>query len=324
MWIEQIEQVQTTHFAMGTVMTHTLYGSQAEACLQVVEERIGFLERKMSRFIYASDISRLNQNAGSCQVRICRETFAALARAKEFSRTLQGAFDVTSAPLVALWNIGKDSFQEPSKYELREALSLVNYKDLCLYGETMTAILGRAGQALDLGGIGKGVAAECVSEIYKQFGIASGFSNLGGHVLAEGFRPDGSPWRVGIQHPRVENALIGVVLVNNVSVVTSGDYQRFSLGHDGEKFHHIFDVRTGYPCRSEFSGVTIVSADSVAADVLSTAIFILGREKGIELLKSFPGTEAVFIDRHGRVSVTSGLEDRFQPSASIKFEIVRI
>jgi len=324
MWVEQIEQVQTTQFAMGTVMTHTLFGSQAEACLREVEERIGFLEGKMSRFIYTSDVSQLNQNAGTRPTRLCRDTFDALARANYFSRKLNGAFDVTIAPLVALWNIGKDSFSVPAADVLKETLSLVNHLDINLDGDALTAMLSRTGQAVDLGGIGKGVAAERISAIFKRFNIASAFSNLGGHVLAEGLRPDGSPWRVGIQHPRMENALIGVVSVSDASVVTSGDYQRFSVSIDGEKYHHILDARTGYPCFSEFSGVTIVSADSVAADVLSTAIFILGREKGIELLQSFPGTEAVLVDRQSRVSVTSGLEDRFQPSASINFDIVRI
>ena len=131
------------------------------------------------------------------------------------------------------------------------------------------------------------------------------------NVVTLGDKPDGSPWQIGIQHPRRESSLIGAVSVVNQTVVTSGDYQRFFVDRDGRRHHHILDPRTGYPADAGLSSVTIVAASSTVADVLSTAVFVAGLEIGRSIIGSCPGVEAIFVDTKSRVSLTPGLRGCF-------------
>ena len=141
-------------------------------------------------------------------------------------------------------------------------------------------------------------------------------------MAALGTKPDGSPWHVGIRHPRRENSLIGLVSVADRAVVTSGDYQRYFLGNSGKRYHHILDPFAGYPAESGLVSVTVVAHSSMDADALSTILFIAGMEKGLELLKRFSGAEAVFVDSDLQVYVTEGLKDSFQAAEGVNIKIM--
>jgi thiamine biosynthesis lipoprotein len=186
----------------------------------------------------------------------------------------------------------------------------------------MTAGLGNAGQSVDLGGIGKGYAGDRILEVFKEFDISSAYSNLGGNVVTVGAKPDGSPWQIGIQHPRQEGTIIGSVSVVNQAVVTSGDYQRYFTDSQGKRHHHILDPTTGYPAESGLISVSIVTKEPVVADSLSTILFVAGMEKGLEFLRSFPQTEAILVDSGLQVYVTQGLRYRFQAAEDIEVTIV--
>jgi thiamine biosynthesis lipoprotein len=178
------------------------------------------------------------------------------------------------------------------------------------------------GQAVDLGGIGKGFAGDRIVAVLRSFEIASAYSNLGGNVVTVGNRPDGSPWQIGIQHPRQENRLLGAVAVVGESVVTSGDYQRCFMDSRGTRHHHILDPATGHPAQSGLISVSIVTDKSVIADALSTILFVAGMEKGLAFLADFPQTEAILVDSGLRVYVTRGLRYRFQPDKGIDLTIL--
>jgi len=322
MLIGNIQAAQTTHAAMGTVMTHKVFGAHQAAALSAVVQEIGRIEALLSRFIPTSEISMINARAGMESVPVSFETFEVLSKSLDISRTCPGCFATTIQPLVALWKIGADNFSEPDARSIQQTLSLVNDEDVVLNPLDMTAGLKRAGQSIDLGGVGKGYAADQVADILKEFGITSAFSNLGGNVTTLGAKPDGSSWRVGIQHPRNKDLLIGSVSAANQSVVTSGDYQRYAANRQGERFHHILNPTTGYPSQSGLVSVTIISESSQTADILSTMLFVAGIEKGLECLKKFPETEAILIDQQIRVCVTSGLKYRFQPAEGVDVSFV--
>jgi FAD:protein FMN transferase len=186
----------------------------------------------------------------------------------------------------------------------------------------MTAGLRNKGQSIDLGGIGKGFASDKILEIYREYGISSAYSNLGGNVVTLGAKPDGSPWHVGIQHPRQENQLIGSVSVVNQTVVTSGDYQRYFTDSQGKRHHHILNPTTGYPAESGLISVSIITEKSLVADALSTIMFVAGMKKGREYLRTVPQTEAIFVDSDLKVYVTSGLRYRIQAEEDIDVEIL--
>jgi thiamine biosynthesis lipoprotein len=318
MLLEHKLAVQRTHSAMGTVITHKAFGRHAEECLAAVCREVACIERHLSRFLPESEISCINASAGFKSEKVSLETFELLLKALDFSHTCPGCFDVTISPLVTLWNIGRKSLAKPDNLRIQQILSLVDFRDVILDQRKMTVGLRKIGQAVDLGGIGKGYAGDRIREIYKQFAITSAYSNLGGNIVTLGAKPDGSPWRVGIQHPRQQDRLMGVVSVSDQSVVTSGDYQRCFFDKLGRRHHHILDTASGYPADSGLISVTIVSESSLEADALSTILFIAGLDKGIDLLKSFPRSEAIFIDTELQVYVTHGLKYRFQADMGIK------
>jgi thiamine biosynthesis lipoprotein len=301
-----------SHHAMGTVMSHKVFGANADASLEAVRGEITRLERLLSRFLPDSDISRINDFAGIQSIKVSPETFDVLSKAIEFSRTCPGCLDVTIEPLVDLWNMARESGIPPDELCIQHVLPLVNDQDVILDAWEMTAGLSNIGQAIDLGGIGKGYTGDRLREVLKAFSVTSAYSNLGGNVITLGTKPDGSPWRIGIQHPRQEKNILGTVSVVDESVVTSGDYQRFFTDSQGKRHHHILNPTTGYPAESGMISVTIVSEKSLIADALSTILFVAGLEQGLAFLDRFPGTEAVLVDTDLRIHVTSGLEDRFQ------------
>lgn len=313
---------QTTHCAMGTVMTHKAFGLHAEDSLASVCGEIAWIEGLLSCFLLGSEISRVNRSAGIKSEKVSLETYDVLCKAVEFSRYYPECFDVTIEPLVNLWRTGRESLTQPDAERIQHVLPLVNYNDLLLDPWEITAGLRYEGQSIDLGGIGKGFAGDKILEIFKTFGITSAYSNLGGNVVTLGAKPDGSPWFIGIQHPREENKIIGAVSVVDQTVVTSGDYQRFFTDGQGKRWHHILNPITGYPAESELISVSIVAGKSLAADALSTIVFVAGMEKGLKFLKNFPQTEAILVDSDLRVYVTQGLRYRFQADQGIEVTVV--
>ncbi len=319
--MDRVIAAQSKNFGMSTVMTHKAFGKHAEEALRAVRGEAVRLEELLSRFIPTSEISRINRSAGMKCERLSSDTYEVLSRAVEFSRS-QGLFDVTIGPLITLWSNSKDTCKPPEDSRIRQVLPLVDYTGLLLDPCNKTAGLQKTGQSIDLGGIGKGFAGDKILEVLKKYDISSAYTNIGGNVVALGTKPDGSPWRVGIQHPRQESSLIGLVSVVDKAVVTSGDYQRYFIGSDGKRYHHILNPSTGYPAESGLLSVTIVADSSTAADALSTLLFVAGKEKGLELLRQFSGTEAIFVDIDLQVHVTSGLKKSFQTSEGIGVNIL--
>jgi thiamine biosynthesis lipoprotein len=313
---------QTTHCAMGTLMTHKAFGPHAQEGLDAVRRTVERLEGRLSRFSPDSDVGRVNRSAGVQREKVSRETYAVLSRAIQLARSCPGCFDVTVAPLVALWHEAKEALSQPDPSRIRRALSLVDARDLALDPWKRTAGLRKGGQSIDLGGIGKGYAGDKTVEVLRGLGISSACSNLGGNVVTLGARPDGGPWQVGIQHPRQEKSLLGAVSVVDQTVVTSGDYQRCYTDRQGKRHHHILDPRTGYPAQSGLISVSIVSNHSIVADALSTAVFVAGLERGLEFLGGFSQTEAILVDSRSKVYVTSGLRDRFQAAPGVAVTIL--
>jgi FAD:protein FMN transferase len=195
--------------------------------------------------------------------------------------------------------------------EITELLPLVGYKGLRLDDETTSAELQKEGQAVDLGGIAKGYAADEVKRILMENGITSAMINLGGNIAALGCRPDGKPWRIGIQNPLSPTGeFLAVIPVEDGAVVTSGSNERFFI-EDGVRYHHIIDPRTGRPARSGLLSVTVVCGNSADADALTTALFVLDREGGMKLLE-ITGTDAVFVSESLEITAIGGLAGKIE------------
>lgn len=283
--------VSKTGFYFDTVIKITLYDGNEELldkCFSLCEQE----ESLLSRTKEGSDVWNIN-NSGGQPVNVSDGTAWLLQKATDYSRLSDGAFDCTIAPLVSLWNIRDNTGQVPSDTQIREALSLVSYENIAVDGNTVT--LKNPGASIDLGGIAKGYIADKIKELLVAEGTTSALINLGGNVYALGSKPDGSPYNIGIQKPFAEEGTpITSVKISGQSLVTSGIYERY-FEKDGKIYHHLLDPHTGYPGSSGLYSVTILSENSVDGDALSTACFILGEEKGMELIESLDGIEAMFI-----------------------------
>jgi len=312
---------ESSSFGMNTEITYRVFGENAQQALFSGKAEIMRLENTLSRFIPQSEISKVNKSAGKNCENLSSDTYELLSRAVELSKITQGLFDVTIGPLVDLWNY-KYTSEVPAEAKIHEAIHFVNYRDLVLKPHKRTAGLRRSGQSIDLGGIGKGFASDRFIEILSKYGITSAFTNIGGNVSTLGNKPDGSPWCVGIRHPRDENSLIGAVTVSGKSVVTSGDYERYFIDCGGKRRHHILDPTTGYPAESELISVTIIADSAMIADALSTGIFVSGLEKGLLILGKFPEVEAIIVDSNLRIYITWGMRDCFQSADGSKIKLL--
>jgi thiamine biosynthesis lipoprotein len=284
-----------------------------------------------------SGVVAINEQAGIEPVQVRADLLDVLEKALHYAALSDGAFDPTVGPLVRLWGIGTDDQRVPDDLrlprrhqrqgietdderipgdeEIARALELVNWRDVVIDRKAGTAFLLRPGMALDLGAIAKGYSGDEAARIAREAKVKRAIFDLGGNIVALGWREqkknESLPWRIGIQNPESgRGAYLGVVPVHDMSVVTSGVYERnFELG--GKRYHHLLSTTDGYPVENGLLSVTIVTASSTDADALSTVVFTLGFERGKALVDSIPDTEAIFIFDDWSVRITAGLRGIF-------------
>lgn len=304
-------EVEAEDFALDTIINQVVYGEKAQAAADAVSAEIKALDDLWSVESATGDTVKLNSHAGEGYVDLDPKTVTLLQEAQKISDYSDGAaFDITVAPIVNAWGVCSDDPRVPQQEEIASLLPLVNYEDVLIDAAANKAALRQEGQMIDLGGIAKGYIGDLAIERYKEYGVTSAFINLGGNVVVLGNKPDGTPWKVGIQDPRGEvSDIIGYVEVSDQAVVTSGDYQRY-FTEDGKRYCHIIDPRTGYPIDNGLMSVTVIAASSADADGLAKAI-VLGLDEGMALIEKTDGAEAVFITAEKEIYVTSGLSDSF-------------
>ena len=305
------KSASTEFFAMDTVMQLTAYGAHAERALSVCEGEIARLDAKLSAQSENSEIAKLNAG-GVCED---SETLLLLGKALEIARRTQGAYDPTVYPLMTLWGFGTEHAQVPQKTQIDEALTHVGYEKL---SDVASPYRLPEAMAIDLGGTGKGFAAETARRCLQEQGVTSAVLSLGGNVTLLGSKPDGSDWTVGLQDPESDGCF-GYLSARDVSVVTSGGYQRY-FEENGRRYWHILDAKTGFPAETGLASVTVVSADDTLADGLSTALFVMGPEEAARFWRESGDFEAVFLLDSGEIYITEGLREQFQSERG--FEVI--
>ena len=307
---------QQQFFAMDTVMSITAYGKSAEDAVTAAVARVNQLEGLLSRTRTNSEITRLYLAAPQ-PVAISPDTLRVLTLATEWHKKTGGAFDVTIAPVTTAWGFGgSGEYQVPDAEKLSELLTMVDGSGLILTENT--AALPKKGMEMDLGGIAKGYAASQAEQVLRNAGVEHALLDLGRNITLIGTKPDGNPWRVAVQDPANGSGTVGVLSLQDCSAVTSGGYQRY-FELDGVIYHHIIDPRTGYPAHSGLISATVVCADSTLADLLSTAVFVLGEDAALDLWRTEGGFELILVTDDSRVVVTNGLSERFDPNTSTTY-----
>ena len=287
------------HLAMGTVVAINLYMEEEEArpLAALAFAEIDRLDSLMSHYSPASELNRINRLATEKAVTCSPELSTVLERSQHFARRSGGVFDITIGVLTRLWNF-PDARVPPRAGQIDSALALTGCEYLQLQ-EGRVRLL-RQGMRLDLGGVAKGYAVDRAVALLQEVGVPCGLITAGGDIRFWGEKPDGRPWRFAVQHPRESGQAIEVEDLQLAALATSGDYEQ-SFEHEGERFHHLLDPGTGYPAHRAVSA-TVWTKTAMDADILSTAVFVLGPERGVEWVETLPETEAlVFFEREGQL-----------------------
>lgn len=296
-----LEKKSVVGFYFDTVVTLSAFVDDDKVLKEALDECARY-EKLFSRTIQGSDIWRINEESGPVQV--APETIRMLTGALKISQASGGAFDMTVEPETKLWDFSGETAKLPSADALREAAAHVDYRKLLIEGSSVTL---PDDMGLDLGGVAKGFIADRLGEFLRERGVKSALINLGGNVLTVGRRAiDGAPWVVGIRDPKAADGANKLAFkAEDLSVVTSGNYERFFI-LDGVRYHHLLNPATGWPVNEGLDSVTILSKSSAMGDALSTACYVLGIDKGMELAKKYDGVDAVFINSDGTVVMTDG------------------
>lgn len=309
---EQQDPITATAFKLNTVVTITIYDSQDTSILDGAMALCDEYEQIFSRTMEASELYQLN--AGTLPREdgafVLSEPLSDLiSQGLYYSGLSGGAFDISIAPVSSLWDFTSGEAILPDVRELSEALALVDYEQVFLDGASLR--FGMEGMELDLGAIAKGYIADRIKDYLISQGVESAIIDLGGNILCVGKRPDGEPFRIGIQRPFADRSeTAAIVEIDGKSVVSSGIYERY-FEKDGVLYHHILNPDTGYPYDNGLVSVTIISDNSVDGDGLSTSCFALGLEKGMKLVDSLPDVYAAFITEDGELHFSEGFEDAF-------------
>ncbi len=313
-------KVSNAGTGMGTIVQTTLYVYDEDTGNTVwtdINDCLSAEEEWMSWRLEDSEIARINAAAGTEKGYEVQEELAVLlGEILEVSEKSDGALDVTIGSITQMWNLDswakgrEEDFQVPVKEEIEKQLSFTGYDKVKIEKDTVYL---PAYMQLDLGAVGKGIVCDSIGDYLRtQEGVTGAVITVGGSVVTYGSRPDGRNWMVAIAHPREEGAYLGALsLQGEQYVATSGDYERY-VEKAGERYHHILDPATGYPADSGLCSVTIVSDSGLLSDALSTACFVLGKEKGLALVEEFDA-EALFVTNHQELVMTEGMESIFVP-----------
>lgn len=304
----QSKTVQKTETIMGTDVSVTVVADsveKGEAAINAALDEIKRLDRMMSLYKDDSEITRVNMAAGKHPVTVSPEMIEVAEKAVQISELTGGAFDVTIGPLVVLWQMRLKQDAIPSDAEIKNVLSRIGYRNLVIDAHKSTIYLSKPHMIMDFGAIAKGYAADKAAEVLKKKGIENGIVAVSGDIRVLGKRSDGKPWNIGVQHPRQPDKTLVVLPLSNKSISTSGDYERFRIVNN-KRYHHILDPRIGRPSAG-MESVTVIGNRGIDIDPLTTALFILGTEKGMDIVKKL-GYEAIFVDERGDVVTTPGIQ----------------
>ncbi|MBO7149165.1 MAG: FAD:protein FMN transferase [Clostridia bacterium] len=304
-----------------TVITIVGYEDTQEKFDAVADEilsELGEYHRLYSiyhRFAGIENLCTINElvNGSHRTVKVDKRIVDMLIYAKEMYELTDGMVNIAMGSVLSLWHDyrelgGDDPAQAalPPTDKLKAAAQHTDITNLMIDEENCTVTLTDPQMKLDVGAVAKGYATEMVARKLEEKGVTGYVLNVGGNIRTVGTKPDGEKWTVGIEKPNGEDYLAYLEL-NGESVVTSGSYQRYYIV-DGKRYHHIIHPDTQMPAEG-FTSVSVVCKDSGLGDALSTALFCLPLDKGIELIESMPGVEAMWVDEQGEKTVSSGFSD---------------
>ncbi len=278
----------------------------AEVHIDSAVAEISRIEKLLTTFSDDSETNRINRNAGIGPVKVEAEVFNLIERSLRISSLTQGAFDISYGSIdKSLWNFDVHMTRLPDAQTAREAVRLINYRNILLDAAAGTVFLKEKGMRIGFGGIGKGYAAEMAKRLLKDRGVESGVVNASGDLAAWGVQPDGQPWTIGIVNPEQKQEAFSYMAITDLAVATSGNYEKFVI-IDGKKYSHTINPRTGLPVTG-IKSVTIISTNAEIADALATPVTIMGVRAGLDLINQIKNVEAVIISDDNKIYTSDNI-----------------
>lgn len=303
---KNVKKYTKSAFLLDTYVSVSVYEEDQLPAVDMCLEKIGEYEKVFSRTDPESELYKLNAR-GSMDV--SDELLQLISSSLYFCELTGGRLDISMGAVSAMYGFSSDAPILPDAADISSSLEHTGWEKIKIDGNHIT--LSDPDADIDLGAVAKGYIADRLAELLTAYGVESAIIDLGGNILCLGSKPDGSDFSVGIQYPYKDTStVITQVSLSDMSVVTSGVYQRF-FEQDGKIYHHILDPDTGYPVENSLLSVSIISKKSTDCDALSTAVFALGLENGMEFINSLDGVWAIFVDESFNVFYSDGFEEMF-------------
>ncbi|WP_293746445.1 FAD:protein FMN transferase [uncultured Paraglaciecola sp.] len=300
-WFEDNQGIMGTNIHVELWSESTQQGEEAVQAVMFEMERINQL---MSPYIKNSELSQLNTHAAEGAVPVSKELFRLIALSVELAKETDGAFDITFASVGYLYNYREG--QKPEQGKIEELLKAIDYRHIKFDRAQHSIFFAHPNVKIDLGGIAKGHAVDNAVDILKKRGIKHALVTAGGDTKLLGDRL-GKPWMVGIRDPRNQDKQAVVLPLADTALSTSGDYERY-FEQDGVRYHHILSPKTGSSAY-EVQSVSIIGQRSTLNDALSTAVFVLGVNKGMDLLNRTPGYDGIIVDNQRKLHYSNALKE---------------
>ncbi len=298
------EIVKRTTIAMGTTVEIQIAGlneGEANAAIDFAFDEFKRIDTMFSTYIEGNNVAKINNDEGSI-ISVNDETYFMLKECGRFNKITSGAFDAVAGNLIDLIGFEKGKPGMPGEQAVKNALIKVGWKNVELLNDNKVKKLHTV--KFNFGAVAKGYGVDRASAVLDKLGIEKYLVNAGGEIEAKG-----KDWKIGIQHPRERNQILGTLIINGKSVATSGDYEQY-FKNRGKRYSHVLNPLTGYPV-DECEAVTIIADDDLTADALATGVFVLGLEKGMKLIESLPEIEGLIVDTTGNVKMSSGFGKYF-------------
>lgn len=303
---------------MDTIVNITINTPDKKEADMMIKYTLTKMERVAKLLNSHNDVSEtsfINNSASGRNIKISEHMAIVINKAMEISRLTKGAFDITVLPLIELWDLYKEEGALPPQGAIENTLARVGSENITLKGMTSLEF-AKDGVKIDLSGITKGFAVDEGIRALKSIGVESALIDAGGDLYCMGDRPNGIGWRIGIRHPRKRSGQIGYIIIKDVGIATSGDYEKFFM-HENKRYSHIIDPRNGYPVVNGPISVTVVAPDCMTADALATALSVMKPNEGLKLAERLNNIEAIIISKDEnnlKVEITSGLKNRYEAS----------
>ncbi len=278
----------------------------AEQAIAAAQQEIARIEKMISSWDSASQTSAINRQAGIGPVEVDKELFRLIERSKKVSTLTNGAFDISFAGIDHVWRFDGSMARLPAPEAIVASVEKINYQNILLNEKRLTVFLKEKGMKIGFGAIGKGYAANKARAVMKNLEIDSGIVNAGGDLVAWGHQPGGDAWEIGIADPKKKGAWLAWLPLEDMAIVTSGNYERFAL-IDGRRYAHIIDPRSGYPV-SGLKSVSIICPDTELADALATAVFVMGEKNGMHLINQLEQIEGIIVNSKDEMLLSDHLQ----------------